>query len=74
MQDIVKSQPALSRRRFLLATSALALSPFNSMPAAAANLASLDERFDFLSKHGNSTCSAKFTESIASGNAAAGTG
>jgi hypothetical protein len=65
MKDDVKRQPTLSRRRFLLATSALALCPLRFAPAAAAELPSLDERFDFLSKHGNSNCSAKFTESIA---------
>lgn len=58
-------QQRLSRRDFSLAMGLFALQWAAPISAHAAVPSSLDERFDFLSKHGNSTCSAAFTESIA---------
>ena len=58
------SQNGVSRRA-LVVSAGIALFHFSSgMPAQAADAASLDERFDFLSKNGNSTCSTAFLKSI----------
>lgn len=58
-------QCGLSRRDFFLTAGDLAWQCANPISALASPSSSLDERFDFLSKHGNSNCSAAFTESIA---------
>lgn len=55
----------LSRRDFSIALGLFALSSGIPRLAEAAGLQTLDERFEFLSKHGNSTCSPAFTDSIA---------
>ncbi|MBW0368337.1 hypothetical protein [Ensifer adhaerens] len=64
MQGRLTWQQRLSRRDFSLTMGLFALQWAIPVAARAAEPSSLDERFDFLSKHGNSTCSAAFTESI----------
>ncbi len=59
-------QQGFSRRDFSLTMGLFVLQWAIPAAARAAEPSSLDERFDFLSKHGNSTCSAAFTESVAS--------
>lgn len=58
-------RPHFSRRTFVVVGGALALQLSRTMRALAAETRSLDERFDYLRTHGNSSCSAAFTESIA---------
>ncbi len=65
MQIRLEWRQRLSRRKFSLAMGLFTVQWAIPMSAQAAQSSSLDERFDFLSKHGNSTCSATFTESIA---------
>ncbi|MQW58647.1 hypothetical protein [Sinorhizobium meliloti] len=65
MQIGLEWQQRLSRREFSLAMGIFAVHWVIPASASAAEASSLDERFDFLSKHGNSTCSAAFTEAIA---------
>lgn len=65
MRKIPKWQGRLSRRDFSVTMGLFALQWTVSIAAHAAVPSSLDERFDFLSKNGNSTCSAVFTDSIA---------
>lgn len=60
-----KWQRGLSRREFSFAVGLFMLQWAIPISAEAATSPTLDERFEFLSKHGNSTCSAVFTESIA---------
>ncbi|SJM33671.1 hypothetical protein [Mesorhizobium delmotii] len=54
----------LSRRDFSIAVGFLALNSLMPRLAEATGQQTLDERFDFLSNHGNSTCSPAFTDSI----------
>jgi hypothetical protein len=65
MQKTSKPQRNLSRREFAIAAGLFALKCSMPTAARAAEPQSLDERFEFLSNHGNSTCSAVFTDSIA---------
>lgn len=65
MQRRLKWQRGLSRRDFSVTMGLFALQCAVPVSAHAAQSPSLDERFDFLSKQGNSTCSATFTQSIA---------
>jgi hypothetical protein len=65
MQKTSKPQRNLSRREFSIAAGLFALKCGMPTAAQAAEPRSLDERFEFLSNHGNSTCSAVFTDSIA---------
>ncbi|MBX5132674.1 hypothetical protein HJB80_08380 [Rhizobium lentis] len=65
MQGRLKWQRGLSRREFSVAIGLFALQCAMPLSARAAQSSSLDERFVFLSKHGNSACSAAYTESIA---------
>lgn len=55
----------LSRRDFSIAMGVFALSSGMPQLAEAAGPQTLDERFEYLSTHGNSTCSPAFTDSIA---------
>lgn len=65
MQMGLEWQQRFSRREFSLAMGLFAVQWAIPVSASATEASSLDERFDFLSKHGNSTCSAAFTEAIA---------
>jgi hypothetical protein len=65
MTKAARSQWNLSRRALAIATGSLVLQLTRTMRAVAGETQSLDERFDYLSAHGNSTCAASFTESIA---------
>ncbi|MDX0973333.1 hypothetical protein GOL21_27040 [Sinorhizobium medicae] len=65
MRKALKWQGGLTRREFSFVVGLFAVQWAIPISAHAAEKSSLDERFDFLSKHGNSTCSAAFTESIA---------
>lgn len=65
MQKKLKPQRNLSRREFSIAAGIFMLRYGIPTAVLAAEPRSLDERFEFLSNHGNSTCSAVFTESIA---------
>lgn len=58
-------QRSLSRREFSIGMGCLVLQLTTTRRAAAAKALSLDQRFDYLNAHGNSTCSAVFTDSIA---------
>lgn len=58
-------QRNLSRREFSVAAGLFALTYSLPIAAQAAEPRDLDERFAFLSTHGNSTCSTEFTDSIA---------
>lgn len=55
----------LSRREFSIAVGLFALNLSVPRLAEAAETQTLDKRFEFLSTHGNSTCSPAFTDSIA---------
>ena len=57
-------QRNLSRREFSIAAGLFALPWSLPIIARAAEPQTLDARFEFLSNHGNSTCSAVFTDSI----------
>lgn len=59
-----KWQRGLSRREFSFAVGLFTLQWAIPISAEAATSPTLDEHFEFLSQHGNSTCSAVFTESI----------
>lgn len=65
MRRTLKWQWRLSRRDFSVTMGLFALQWATPIPVRAAQSSSLDERFDFLSKNGNSTCSTAFTQSIA---------
>ncbi|AWI58659.1 hypothetical protein [Sinorhizobium fredii] len=65
MRKGLQSRLRLSRRDFSFTVGLFALQWAIPISARAAESSSIDERFDFLSKHGNSTCSATFTETIA---------
>ena len=54
-----------TRREFSIAASLFALQWGLPIATQAAGPQTIDERFEFLSNHGNSTCSAVFTDSIA---------
>ena len=56
------SQRKLSRREFSIAVGLFALPWGLPLATQAAEAETLDARFEFLSNHGNSTCSAVFTE------------
>ncbi len=58
------SQRKLSRREFSIAVGLFALPWGLPLATQAAEAETLDARFEFLSNHGNSTCSAVFTDSI----------
>ncbi|MDX8512685.1 hypothetical protein [Mesorhizobium captivum] len=60
-----RSRLTVSRRNFSIGTGCLALLFGAGLPADAAETKTLDERFDYLSKNGNSNCTPKFAESIA---------
>jgi hypothetical protein len=60
-----RSGATVSRRDFSVGAGAVALLFTAGMPAEGAQEQSLDERFDYLSKNGNSNCSAAFAGSIA---------
>ncbi|KUM28227.1 hypothetical protein AU467_35020 [Mesorhizobium loti] len=59
------ARPTISRRTFSIGAGSLTLLFGAGMPVGAAEMKTLDERFDYLSKNGNSTCSPKFADSIA---------
>jgi hypothetical protein len=65
MSKIARLKETISRRDFIMGVTCLALNMGTPLRADAATTQSLDDRFDYLSNHGNSTCSAVFTESIA---------
>ncbi|OQM74521.1 hypothetical protein [Manganibacter manganicus] len=56
---------AVSRRDFSVGAGCIALLFATGIPAEAAQPQSLDERFDYLSKNGNSACTPAFADSIA---------
>jgi hypothetical protein len=59
-----RSQRKISRRHFSIGTGCIALQLGTTMRAGIAAAQTLDARFEFLTNHGNSTCSAVFTDSI----------
>lgn len=65
MRKRLQSGLWLSRRDLSFMVGVVAFQWTIPISAGGAQSWSLEERFDFLSKHGNSTCSATFTESIA---------
>jgi hypothetical protein len=65
MTKAARLRPNFSRRTFIVVTGTIALQLIRPIRVVAAETQSLDERFDYLRTHGNSTCSAAFTESIA---------
>jgi hypothetical protein len=64
MTKAARSRWHLSRREFAASVASLALQLSVLGRTNAADERTLDERFDDLSKNGNSTCSAVFTDSI----------
>ena len=54
-----------SRREFSVGAGCMALLFATGIPAESAQPQSLDERFDYLSKNGNSACTPAFADSIA---------
>lgn len=55
----------VSRREFSSGAGSVALLFATGIPAEAAQSQSMDERFDYLSKNGNSACTPAFADSIA---------
>lgn len=64
MTDHTKSRRNLSRRELSIAAAAFVLPWTRSIRAGADEEPTLDQRFDDLNAHGDSTCSAVFTDSI----------
>jgi len=64
MTNPFRFKPLITRREFAVGAASLVLQPSMTIRAQGADAQSLDERFDSLNRHGNSTCSAVFTDSI----------
>ncbi|RUW60705.1 hypothetical protein [Mesorhizobium sp. M7A.F.Ca.US.008.03.1.1] len=62
---VERSRLTVSRRDFTVGAGYIALLFGAGVPAATAETQTLDERFDYLSKNGNSTCMPTFADSIA---------